>query len=193
MKFFKKVRLQMTIYKMVPWYILLFISFFLLGHFISSIKNKTPLSALPYASLFVGIASLVVFIILLRHYMNDNEYRELIRQANLLGDLESVGATIHSLRDVPIVKGFLRFNQDVIFYSNQLDTKIVIPSKITEISAYSYFYKCTRYVVRVSYLYENSITIEATTKEASEALCVILKKTVAPHLLTDEECALDTE
>lgn len=193
MKFFKKVRLQMTIYKMVPWYILLFISFFLLGYFISSIKNKTPLSALPYASLFVGIASLVVFIILLRHYMNDNEYRELIRQAKLLGDLESVGATIHSLSDVPIVKGFLRFNQDVIFYSNQLDTKIVIPSKITEISAYSYFHKCIRYVVSVSYLYENSITIEATTKEASEALCVILKKTVAPHLLTDEECALDTE
>ena len=119
--------------------------------------------------------------------LNNDEYRELIRQAKLIGDLETVGETIENLKRIPTKGEILKANESFIFHSGILGVKIIIPSKITEIFVNScYLRGAVRYSVVVHYLTENSISISTFSEESANALCDLLKNMVAPHLLEEK-------
>ena len=183
MKFFKRIRLKIAFNKTLPFgFILPALSFLMFFFFMNSLGNGTPLDfkLLLYSVLF--LAAWVVLIIL---RMNNNEYKELVRQAETIGDLETVGNMIENLKSTPVKGGKLKFNESLIFYSDSLSTKLIIPSKITTVYAESHFYKCVHYGVGINYMYENHINIETRSMEEAEELCLLIKKTVAPHLLKE--------
>ena len=188
MIFYKKTRLLITFRK--TWF---FISLLLCGLFefmlfILSIGNgSTP----KYTLILQGLVFLGLYAAIFAYNLNSNEYRELIRQAKCIGDLDYVGNTIENLKKIPVKRGVLKFNEKLIFYSDSENTKIILPSKITEITASSYFDRRMIHNVYISYSYENFISIESFTKEASGALCEELKRTVAPHLLSNETSDID--
>ena len=179
MKFFTKMRIKTAIDKTMP--IGLFfplMSVCMLSIFISSVSDGAPM----LSGLLTALVCLGIYAVILVCLRNNNEYRELIRQAELIGDLDAVGKTIEGLRRIPTKGGVLKANESLIFYTDSICTRIIVPSKITSISESSHFFKCMRYHVNISYLYENHICIEMRSKESAIKLCEELKKTVAPHL-----------
>ena len=181
MKFFKKMKFKIALNKTLPFgFILPALSFLMLFTFMNSFGNGTPLdfSLLLYSVLFSGLW--VVFIML---RMNNNEYKELVRQAELIGDLDTVGNMIDNLKRTPVKGGTLKFNPSLIFYSDTLATRIIVPARITSIEASSNHFRCMHYNVGISYLYEGHVTIEVRSMAEARELCALLKRTVAPHLL----------
>ena len=183
MSFFKKLKFKLALSKSIIFFPILVFSYLEFATFISSLSNKPTPSVL---ALLISLALLGVFIAIFVYNSNSDEYREVIRQAKSIGDLDSVGKTIESLKKVPIKDGVLKFNKDLIFYSNVMGTKIIVPSKITKIFMGTSFYKCTHYNVYIFYRIQNAVTIESFSAETARALCERLKITVAPHLLTDD-------
>ena len=183
MKFFNKIKFKIAFSKTLPFsFILPALSFLMLFFFLNSFGNVTPLD---FKLLLSSILFLAVWVVLIMLRMNNNEYKEFVRQAQILGDLETVGNMIKNLKSTPVKGGKLKFNESLIFYSDSLSTKLIIPSKITTVYAESYFYKCVRYSVGITYMYENHISIYMRSMEEAEELCLLIKKTAAPHLLRE--------
>ena len=185
MDFFKKARYRLFIKNILQLVVMPLLSLFFFAEIIrllfSQEKNVTYLMILP----FMCIVFLIIFINTLRHI--NNEYNELLRQAKLLGDIESVGEMLAQINEVKRVKELVKFNEKMLFYSGFQSERIVIPSKITEISTPTNTYKGVRYYVHVLYQYEKSIVIEAYTNADAQSLCEELKRTLAPHLLTADQ------
>ena len=182
MKFFKKIKFILACRKTIIFLPLPIFSYWEFSSFISSInKHNTNVLSLLHGLVFLG-AFIAIFI----YNSNSDEYRELIRQAKSIGDLDSVGKTIDSLKKVPVKGGVLKFNESIIFYSDTVHTRIIVPSKITKISMHSHFYKCMRYNVNIQYWYKNSLSIESFSAETARALCEAMKVTAAPHLLKSD-------
>lgn len=185
MNFFKKQRVKIAFRKMSPLtFSTLFLSCAFFIFFILSITTgNIEFPFLLYSLVFLAACA---FFTICR--LNNDEYRELIRQAKLIGDLETVGETIENLKRIPTKDGILKANESLIFHSGILSVKIIIPSKITEILVSSYYHRgAVRYSVVVRYLTENSISISTFSEESANALCDLLKNMVAPHLLNDAE------
>ena len=183
MKFFNKIKFKIAFNKTLPFgFILPALSFLMFFFFLNSFGNGTPLD---FKLLLSGILFLAAWVVLIMLRMNNNEYKEFVRQAQILGDLETVGTMIENLESTPVKGGKLKFNESLIFYSDSLSTKLIIPSKITTVYAESHFYKCVCYSVGINYMYENHISINMRSMEEAEKLCLLIKKTAAPHLLKE--------
>ena len=183
MEFFKRIKLKIAFNKTLPFCLILpSLSFLMLFIFIISLGNGAPLD---FKLLLYSVLFLAACVVLIALRMNNNEYKELVRQAKIIGDLETVGNMIENLKSTPVKGGKLKFNESLIFYSDSLSTKLIIPSKITTVYAESHFYKCVHYGVGINYMYENHINIETRSMEEAEELCLMIKKTVAPHLLKE--------
>ena len=186
MIFFKKLRLTLFFKKMSLWFLYLPIAALLAFSFARTSLNNGKSTGAGVFFILIGIAVIITLIVVIAKNFNSNEYRELIRQAKIIGDLDTVGKTIDSIENFPTLNGILRFNQDLIFHSDVMGTKIIIPSSITEISTSVFKSRVWLYNVHVRCKYENGISISMSTEEAAKALCDVLKKSVAPHLLESE-------
>ena len=183
MSFFKKLKFKLACRKTAIFFPLLVFSFLEFTTFTSSLSNKPTPSVL---ALLISLALLGAFIAIFVHNSDSDEYREAIRQAKIIGDLDSVGKMIDSLKKVPVKDGVLKFNDKLIFYSNTYGTRIIVASKITKIFMNTSFYRCKHYNVCIRYRIQNAVTIEMFSAETARALCEALKTTTAPHLLAND-------
>ena len=192
MEFFKKIKWKLSLEAGFPLTFALTCFIFVFGGFTVSSVFKGNLPDVSVLILF--IASILARVLIIYFNLNRDEYIALMRNAKLLGDPNEIGQSIADMKDSIHIKAYttfgkrcLRFNEKLIFYSDFQTVKLVIPSKITEISASSHFYKGMHYTVEILYQYEQHISIETHSQKDAEILCNELKEISAPHLLKDAE------
>ena len=186
MDFFKKIKRRILLNK-IPLLLVASINVVAGVMLVFSVLLKKNSNATPteFFFLLISVGSLAVIINLLR---DNNDYREILRQANLLGDIETVGKMLESIPKAKETKDLVIFNESVLFYSGFQSMKLIIPSKITKIFTDTGTYKGVRqYYVRVFYQYEQSIVINAYTQNDAESLCEQLRQTFAQHLIDDNK------
>ena len=185
MDFFEKIKRRMLLNKL-PFILAAGINVvagvtLVFSGFLKKNSDATPIA---FVFILISVGSLAMLIRTLR---DNNDYKEILRQAKLLGDIETVGNMLENTPKAKEAKDLVIFNERVLFYSGYQSTKIIIPSKITKIFTDTGTYKGVRqYYVRVFYQYEQSILINAYTQNDAESLCEQLRQTFAQHLIDEK-------